>query len=249
MAKKEPPKIKAIGYCRFSPRPGADKSTSNAAQAERIYNHCKAKGYELVDIIHEPDTSGAYDDNDPDPLAFYHARPRLYEAIGKMKRNMVLVVRWRDRVARSVHAQGVVRMDLAAKGAQWEATDEPNIETPEGKFMQTVYAGMAELKRWQIIIATSRGMKRNQYDRSMRMGRKDRCPFGYAPDPNDDTRLIEVPDEQLTLQLMREKANEGMGAREICRYLDSKGRARRGKTWDGAGGIVLTILKRLRERA
>lgn len=242
--------MKAYGYTRWSPRPDADETQSSVKQADHITEYCQAKGYDLAVILDEPDTSGGFDDNDPDPMAFYRSRPQLFEILGLVKAGDVLVCRWRDRIARSVHAQGIVRMELAQKLAHWEATDEPNDESPEGRFMQQLYAGMAELKRWQIKIATARAMQKHQA-KGRRMGRIDRVPFGFradltsAPNSRGNPGLI-VPDaeEQETLQLIHQAAGRGLTPRAICRHLDGLGRSRRGKCWVGAASVVVGILRR-----
>ena len=95
--------------------------------------------------------------------------------------------------------------------------------------------------RWN----TSRAMKRHQYTEHRRMGRADRTPFGYAPDPADPRLLVSVPEEQKAIAIIRAKAASGLGARRIAKYLDEHGINRRGKTWTSCHCLVGTILKRL----
>ena len=100
------------------------------------------------------------------------------------------------------------------------------------------------MQRLEAKINTSRAMRKHQAN-GRRMGRADRCPFGYAPDPKDNTLLIPDPDEQRTLEVIRRSYQQGMGIREICRHLDRQGRNRRGKTWANAPAVVSAILKRM----
>jgi hypothetical protein len=79
-----------------------------------------------------------------------------------------------------------------------------------------------------------------------RMTRLDRCPYGWKPHPKDLGQIIADSNEQETIRLMFGAVRSwGMGAREICRYLDSRGCKRRGgKRWAGAQSLVRAILAR-----
>ena len=235
----------ALGYARFSPRRDADESQSNVKQAERITEYCGTKNYRLLDILYEPDTSGAFDENNTDPMAFYRNRPVLYDALDRLKRGMVFVVRWRHRVARSVHAQGLVRMEITRKRCDWEATDEGNGITPEDKMMQQMFAAFSELQRQQTIIATKRAMERYQ-KQGRRMGRIDALPYGMMPDPRNHKRMIPHPEEQKVIAFMKAMHDQGEGVRAICATLDTMGYTRRsGKTWASAFNLCWRILSRL----
>ena len=234
----------ARSYVRYSPRPDEDETESNQKQIQRCEEYAAQKDYAIVEVGAEPSTSGGFDDDCSDPIAWYESRPKLWELIEHMKRGEVLLVRWRDRIGRSVHGQEIVRMDLAAKGCRIEATDEPNGETPEARFQQQVFASMAELRRWQIKIATRRAMRRYQRD-GRRMSRRDRCPYGWTVDPDNDKRLIEEPEEQATIQLALSLHKSGLKAPTICRRLDEAGRKRRGgKSWLGNHKIIAAIIAR-----
>ena len=83
--------------------------------------------------------------------------------------------------------------------------------------------------------------------RSSRMGRPDRCLFGYRPHSKIPWRLVEDSDEQQTIQVIRQLAldHPEIGPRTICRTLDSLGRNRRGKRWaTGGHSLVAAIIKR-----
>jgi hypothetical protein len=246
-----PDQREAVIWARFSPRPDAKDSESNKNQIDRCRIFCAQQGLAVTDalIFQRADVSGKDAPDESNPEKYLDKIPELRAAILATSRGRMLVVRWRNRIARSVFVQEYVRRLIWKRGGDILAADEPNGVDPHDVFSQQLFASLSEMDRMVRNAATSSGMLRNQYDRFRRMGRADRCPFGYAPDPKDGTRLIELPDEQLTLQLMRDAAAKGMGAREICRYLDKQNRDRRGKRWEGAAGIVMTILKRLRERA
>jgi hypothetical protein len=64
------------------------------------------------------------------------------------------------------------------------------------------------------------------------MTSRTHCPFGFEPDPDDDTRLIENPDEQRAIALIRKRREAGFGLREIARSLDAEGVPCRGAGWN-----------------
>ena len=226
----------AIGYCRFSPRPGEDECQSNEQQRQAIIAYCQQRGYNLLDVMMEPSTSGGYKEEKPDPMEFYRSRPVLFRAIELCHRGMVLVVRNRDRVARSQYAQAVVRMELVAKGASWEATAEPNDNTPEGRLLQQMLAAVAEYERWKIKIATARAMQAHQ-SAGRRMSRSDRIPYGYCLDPLDGALIVQCAEEQENIRLAVAYRAEHPDDRipDICRYLDRMGRTCRGRSWSQFG--------------
>jgi hypothetical protein len=78
-----------------------------------------------------------------------------------------------------------------------------------------------------------------------RMGRVDRCRFGWRPDPRDNAKLLPDREEQETIGRARLLAAAGLSLREICRRLDQQGRGRRGKKWSPGGhGVLCSILAR-----
>jgi hypothetical protein len=77
-----------------------------------------------------------------------------------------------------------------------------------------------------------------------RMGRVDRCRFGWRPDPRNNAKLLPDREEQETIGRARLLAAAGLSLREICRRLDRQGRPRRGKRWENAHGVLRGILRR-----
>ena len=57
-----------------------------------------------------------------------------------------------------------------------------------------------------------------------RMGRVDRCRFGWRPDPRNNAKLLPDQEEQETIGRARLLAAAGLSLREICRRLDQQGR-------------------------
>jgi hypothetical protein len=77
-----------------------------------------------------------------------------------------------------------------------------------------------------------------------RMGRVDRCRFGWRPDPRNNAKLLPDREEQETIGRARLLAATGLSLREVCRRLDQEGRGRRGKRWQNAHSVLRVVLLR-----
>jgi site-specific DNA recombinase len=85
---------------------------------------------------------------------------------------------------------------LRAAGAELASLAERlDTSSAMGQFFFTIVAAFAELEREQIAERTSLAMLQHQ-ENGKRMTRASHCPFGFQPDPEDETRLVENPDEQ-----------------------------------------------------
>jgi DNA invertase Pin-like site-specific DNA recombinase len=202
-------------------------------------------GYEVVWVFNEPCTSGKGSDIDPSPEAWYIERPNLYEAINKLTPGMVLLVTKRDRIGRSAHGQGIVRMDVARHGCKIEAADEPNGEAPENRLTQNLLAVISEYERMLIVARILAGMHRGKKN-GHRMTRAERIQYGFQLDPENNKRVIPEPYEQenIALALAFKEANPKATGYAICRYLDSIGRTRRGgKSWANSSRLASKIVK------
>lgn len=85
---------------------------------------------------------------------------------------------------------------------------------------------------------------RSQPTTIKRMGRVDRCRFGWRLDPHDGKKLLPDREEQATIRRAQFLAAAGESLREVCRRLDQEGRGRRGKPWTGAHSVLGAILDR-----
>jgi DNA invertase Pin-like site-specific DNA recombinase len=235
---------KAIIYARFSDRPDADESLSNEKQIERCREYAAQHGYEVLgDPFADEALTGADDQQAADPLVTLSKRPGIVAAIDATQDGMVLLVRWRSRIARDPYIQQAVERIIAGQGGRVEATDESNETGLAGELTRGV---LATISKWEVIkirLMTRLAMQKHQ-KAGRRMTRKDRCPFGWRADPRDATRLIEDADEQETIRLVVEQRAMGEGLTSICKHLDSLGRKRRGKNWFKGRGTVQAILDR-----
>ncbi len=240
-------KVRCCIYARYSPRPGEPEDIhSNKVQIQRCREYAAAHGYEVNEklIFADEALSGLDDEQDPDPVKSILKRPGIIAAIEATKKGMVLLVRWRNRIARDAYVQGWARRKMMKQGGRIEATDEANIEGLAGELLENTLATVDKYKAIQIGIDTALAMQKYQKS-GRRMTRADQCPFGFAVDPADSTRMIEDPVEHRTVLLILRRHALGEKPGAICKYLDMMvGHKRRGKSWKGGRGLVRTIISR-----
>ena len=241
--------IRANIYCRFSNRPDADESQSNAKQEERAREYATQHGYAVGQVFKDTALTGIDDEQAADPLIALAKRPGIIAAMDATKKDMILLVRWRSRIARDLYVQQAVERLIMGHGGQVIATDESNDTGLAGELTRGV---LATISKWEVIktrLLTKLAMLKYQNHEGRRMSRLDRCPWGTRPDPNDTSRLIPDIAEEETAKLVLELHAKGSLPGAICRYLDQVDRPRRGKTWQAGRGTVLAIIRRTEARA
>ena len=223
----------AVIYGRFSPRPGAEECLSVEMQLERCRAYAGMHGYKVLGEYSDKEKSGARADN----------RPGLQRAINAAcRRQAILVVSKMDRLARCTADALAISERLRAAGAELASLAERlDTTTAMGKFFFVIVAAFAGLEREQIAERTSSAMLQHQ-ENGRRMTRASHCPFGFRPDPEDETRLVENPEEQRGVVLIRERHRKGWGLREIARSLEADGVPCRGAGWSHV--TVGSVLKR-----
>jgi DNA invertase Pin-like site-specific DNA recombinase len=241
--------IQAVIYARFSPRPNPGDCDSVEKQLERCKGYCNAHGYTVIAERDDKDLSGGRADN----------RKGLQEALDlACQRKAVLVVYALSRLARNTRDALDIMERLNAAGADLAVIQESlNTRSPMGRFLFTFFSGLATLEREQIQERTSQAMRHYQ-SQGRRMGRLDRCPYGYHVDPAGPTvegkdgqerpaRMAEDPAEQATIARIRQLRAEGLGLRRIARALDAAGLDCRGRRW--CHSTVKAILSRAGQQA
>ena len=99
---------------------------------------------------------------------------------------------------------------------------------PEVHMIRQVLAAIAEYERKLIASRTSHAMKAY-----MRQGRRmgGKVPVGWAVDPSDPGRMVEVPEEQEALARIAEMAVAGTSIRGMMRTLDAEYPRANGREW------------------
>jgi DNA invertase Pin-like site-specific DNA recombinase len=126
-------------------------------------------------------------------------RPELEKLLGEVRKNDILVVTRLDRLARSTVELLAIAERLREKDAGLQSLDEPWVDTesPSGRMILTVFAGIAEFERALIRQRTKDGLVD---------ARKRGVAFGRPPKMR--------PDQQA---LVRELINQGQSVSQVAR--------------------------------
>lgn len=209
--------MRVIAYARFSPRPDAAESESNAAQLDLIRQHCQRQGWTVAAEYQDAALSGSDVD-----------RPGLWAAVEELRRGDLLVVYKLDRLARSVYLAHIIDQAVAKRKARIVSVTGEGTATdgPEDRLIRNILQALAEYQKLVMAARTKAAMLRHQA-----AGRKmgGRPPLGLRCEGN---RLVADPEEQRAVERMRALAAEGLGLREISRRLQAEGfRARGAAGW------------------
>lgn len=210
MPKNENRKGRALIYARFSPRRDAEDCKSCEWQCAECEQYAANHHIPLGEMFVDKDVSGADS-----------VRPTLWNAIHALhKGDTLLVWKW-DRLARDLMLQLQIERAVEQRGATVTATvgDIPGND-PQAKFMRHILGAVAELERKMIAQRTSVSML-NQQRRGKRMSY--RVPFGWEPDPNDPTRLIENQREQFIRHDILTRRTAGETYDQIAKSLENRG--------------------------
>ena len=222
---------KAIIYTRFSPRRKADESESCQIQEASCRLRAQQKGYEVARVFNDEDISGKDE-----------FREKLWGAIEALTRDSVLLVYKRDRLARNVFLSEQINRAVKLKGARIEAiSGDVEGNGPEQTMVRQILAAISEYERKLISLRTSWAMKEHQ-KRGKRMGRF--APYGWKLGPDDDSKLLEVPEEQEVIEIIRRLHERGVSAEAIKKGLNRRmpEKSRHGK-WNRK--LIVKIIERL----
>lgn len=200
----------AIIYCRFSPRPDADESESNAKQEAVCREWCAKHNMEVREVFADRALSG--DDAD---------RPGLWAAIDSLRRGDTLVVRWRNRLARDVYLSEVIKRAVDKCGARIVAAEGGNNgSNPDDVFIQQVLAAFAEREKKITAQRTKYAMLRHQKE-GRRMSKIP--PYGYREDLDHPGRWAPDPAQQDVIKTIIQLRKEGLGMLAIGKRLEACG--------------------------
>ncbi|MFA6110988.1 MAG: recombinase family protein [Candidatus Latescibacterota bacterium] len=148
-------------------------------------------------------------------------RPALLDALESLKTGDVLVVAKRDRLARDSFLAAWIEKEAKRRRARivsaaGEGTDSDN---PGDVLMRRMVDAFAEYERAMIGARTAAALKAKR-----RRGEKTGgdVPFGHQL-AADGRTLVEDPDEQTVIGLVRELRAEGLSLRQIGAELERRG--------------------------
>lgn len=247
--------MKAIIYCRFSPKPKAqaERSESIEGQAMLCQEYCDRQGHEVQAVFFDRSRSGGDDGMTGEDWAneLDEERPGLWGALNALGRGYRLVVMWQSRLARGMYLAEFIRRFVARAGGTIEVVSgSVNGEAPEQVLLRQMLQAFDEYER-KVIAARTRTLMRAYQASGRRMS--DKTPFGWRPGENQSVtstngeeraiRTIEEdPDEQATIRDIVRLEAAGVGLRAICRDLEGRGVLCRGHKWHP--GQIRRILDR-----
>lgn len=136
-------KQKALIYCRVSDTKQKTEGHGLESQEHRCRQYALEKGYE-IEAVFPDDISGGGD---------FMKRPGMTAMLGYMERNAhtnyVVIFDDLKRFARDTVFHWQLRYTLAGYGARPECLNYKFDDTPEGEFMETVFAAQGQLERKQ----------------------------------------------------------------------------------------------------
>lgn len=215
-------------YCRFSPRPDAATSESNALQRAMCVEYCREHGHSIEHEESDADMSG--DDE---------TRPGLWAAIAALKRGWVLVAHDGDRIARDVYLAEYVRREVRKHGATIETVTTGREGTSiQDVLVRQILQAVAEANK-KITAAKTKAMMLARQSSGMAMSKQP--PYGKAigptvtvmrhGKPEQRATLVDCPEEAEAIAAILSEHRRGLGPREIARTMNDGGWPCRGKHW------------------
>lgn len=225
--------MRAAAYARVSSQEQIE-GTSLKNQEDQIRAYCTMKGITLAGLFIDAGVSGGK------PIAERPEGCRLVDMVDSGEVDCVVIVKL-DRAFRNV-------VDCLTTVTAWEQRNVAlhiidlggnSIDTtsPAGRFMLTVLSAAGEMERGMIRDRCNSGRAARKAE-NKRIGE---LPFGYELGENN--RLVENPEEQRILGIIRELRAAGQSLRNIADHLNSEGfRAKKNGAWTHSS--VNSVLRR-----
>ncbi|WP_308817766.1 recombinase family protein [Pseudonocardia alni] len=194
-----------------------DVTTSPERQRQACERYCQERGWPVVGIAEDLDTSGALD-----PLKRVGAGPWLRDRLDEFD----VIVAWKlDRVGRNARDMSSLVNFLTDHGKTLATVqDAIDIATPVGRMLVYILATLAEMELTSI---SDRNTASSRYLIRSGRWRGGVLPAGYRSEQNPEgSGLVLVPDEQGTAPTVREIAARVLAGERlagIVRDLNARG--------------------------
>lgn len=204
---------RAVTYCRVSTKEQVDEGNSLNSQEKNCREYCNKNGYEIVrSFVEQGESAKTADRTELQKLLAYCADK-------KNKIGAVIIYKI-DRLSRSTDDYSQLRLLLKRYGVEIKSTSEFFENTPQGRFMENMFANVAQFDNDVRAERCSGGMKD-----AMREGRYVwMAPIGY-----DNIRLGGkpniAPNEQADLirETFETIAKGTYATEEVRRIMTAKG--------------------------
>ena len=202
-------KTKAVVYTRFSS--DLQREESIEAQARACKYYAQKEGIDIVRVYADRAKSGKSVKGREEFL-------QMIEDSSKGEFNMVLVHKL-NRFGRDGLDTLQYKKELERNGATLVSVTEKLDNSPEGRLMLMVIAGMNEFYSANLANEVMKGLKENAYNGKHTGGRP---PLGYDVDPNTKTLVINELEAQ-AVRIIFEDYLAGEGYTSIIRKLNAQG--------------------------
>jgi site-specific DNA recombinase len=202
---------RAVLYCRVSGEEQRKKGYSLADQLDTLRRWCSKNGYEIVDEVEDGGYSGAYLE-----------RPgldRVREMVATGSVNVVVVL-FRDRIARGVYAQ-LLAEEFRDHGARLVALNSRGDDSPDGELGDNILDVISGWERKKIAERMNRGKRRKAREGKIVAG--PRPNFGFRFNEERDGYLIDEEKMALIRRLFRMVGLEGMALNRVRHALEREG--------------------------
>jgi DNA invertase Pin-like site-specific DNA recombinase len=214
--------MKAIGYCRVSTEEQAANGVSLDCQEEKIRAYCKAKDWDLVEVIRDEGIS-----------AKNLKRPGLQCILEKVpKRNGNrgfdgLIVVKLDRLTRSVGDLAELNKLFEANKVAFVSIQESvDTSTASGKLFHNIIACLSEWERGVISERTRDALRHKRHNGQL----AGETPYGFRV--CDGKTLEPIPEEQETLTRIKNMRGCSLSYRGIADQLNHEGVVtKKGNCW------------------
>jgi site-specific DNA recombinase len=215
--------MRAAAYIRVSSTEQI-QGTSLEVQEDQAIAYCALKGLSLVGVFSDPGVSGSV------PLVHRPSGKKLVNLIDRGEVDCVILAKL-DRGFRSASDCLVTLEHWQKQGVALHIIDlggnSVDSKSPAGKFMLSVLAAAAEMERGMIQARCNAGREA----RRAVNGRIGEIPFGWTVVADGKT-LVENPEEQEAIMLVRSMHHDGHSLRAIATELVRRGiPSKKGGSW------------------
>ncbi len=205
---------KAVIYCRVSGGKQVKEGNGLSSQESRCREHARYQEWEVIGVFHESAVSGGLLDRP--------AMNRMRDFLESQKSKIYVIVDDISRWARETQYHFALKKAIQDSGGILISLNQKLEDTPEGKFIETIYAANAELER-------SRNARQVRTRMRARVMNGYWCfapVLGYKYENVSGQGKVLVPDEPVASILKKAMEDYASGKlasqSEVARFLSSK---------------------------
>ena len=226
---------RAVLYSRFSPQPKKKMEGKGVGdQFSLCRAFCESESLEVI---------GEYSDLGIGRSEDYDKRPGLWQAVREARKGVALVAYRRDRLGAGV-MMFLIERDVTKHGGKILTVEgSDNGDSAEAQLLNGIMACVSEYERL-VIASRTRALMLAKQASGHRISGVGKEPYGYMTDPQDQTRLIEHPDERVVINEILDLTEQGVRPYTISKRLYEQGHRSRGSTGRFRPSTIEAVVKR-----